>query len=215
MSASPATGSSAGAGARTRLRPDDRRAQLISLGVAALADRELDDISFEEFSARAGVSRALFSHYFGSRQGFHRAVLEAATEAMLAATQPQPHLPPAARLDDTLRRTVEFVRGHGGTFSSMVRGTASGDRQTRELVEAARLAQTARVLDVFDETGVAVSPALRIAVRSWIAFVEQTLVDAALGSDLPTDDIVALAVDCLAGIIDRVQPDAAVALRGS
>ncbi len=197
---------------RTRLSPDDRRAQLVALGVAALADRELSALTIEEFSARAGVSRALFSHYFGSRQGFHLAVLEKATAGMLAATTPDPALPRAARLSDTLRRTVDFVGAHGGIFFSLVRGPASGDPRSREVVEAARIAQTERVIALFDEAGVALSPALRIAVRSWLAFVEQTLVDAAVGGRMPADDIVALLVSCLDAIVERTQPGAIVAL---
>lgn len=211
MSASPTAGPRRDR--RTRLSPDDRRAQLIALGVAALADHELDDLTFEEFSARAGVSRALFSHYFGSRSGFHLAVLEAATRSMLSATAPDDALPAAARLSDTLVRTVEFVRAHRGIFFSLVRGPASGDARTRALVEDARVAQTERVLTLFAEAGVSPTPALRIVVRAWVAFVEQTLVDAALASDLPTEEIVALLVACLHAVTERTQPGAERALR--
>lgn len=198
---------------RTRLSPDDRRAQLLALGVTALADHELDELTIEEFSARAGVSRALFSHYFGSRAGFHRAVLETATTRMLEATQPDDALPAAQRLADTLRRTVEFVRAHRGIFFSLVRGPASGDARSRELVEAARIAQTARVLTLFAEGGVGPSPLLHTVVRAWVAFVEQLLVDAALGSDLPTEEVVALAVDCLHAVTESTQSGAVRALR--
>lgn len=198
---------------RTRLSADARRAQLIAHGVAALSDHELGALTVEELSARAGVSRALFSHYFGSRQGFDVAVLQAATEAMLTATEPDPALPRHARLGDTLARTVEFVRGHRGTFSSFVRGAASGDPRARERVEASRVAQTERVLDLFEEGGVTASAPLRMAVRAWIAFVEQTLVDAALGTDQPTARIVDLLAGFLDDVAERAQPGSSAALR--
>jgi AcrR family transcriptional regulator len=197
---------------RTRLSPDDRRAQLIAHGVAALADREFDALTIEELSSRAGVSRTLFSHYFGTRQGFHAAVLQTATEAMLTATAPRPDLSPRARLADTLRRTIEFVRDHGGTFSSFVRGTASGDPAARELVEASRVAQAQRVLDLFAEGGEAPTRSLEIAVRAWVAFVEQTLIDAALGTEVTTNDLVDILVDCLDAIAERTQPGSSRAL---
>jgi AcrR family transcriptional regulator len=195
-----------------RLSPDDRRAQLIAHGVAALADREFDALTIEELSSRAGVSRTLFSHYFGTRQGFHAAVLQTATEAMLTATEPRADLAPRERLVDTLRRTVEFVRGHGGTFTSFVRGTASGDPAARELVEASRVTQAERVLDLFEAGGVTPGAALRIAVRAWVAFVEQTLLDAALGTDVGTDELVEVLVDCLAAIAERTQPGSSAPL---
>lgn len=197
---------------RTRLSPDDRRAQLIAHGVAALADREFDALTIEELSSRAGVSRTLFSHYFGTRQGFHAAVLRTATEAMLTATAPRADLPRRERLTDTLRRTVEFVRGHAGTFSSFVRGTASGDAAARELVEAARVTQAERVIELFEEGGESPTGGLRIAVRAWIAFVEQTLIDAALATDVTTDELVSVLVDCLLAIAERTQPGSSRAL---
>lgn len=197
---------------RARWSPDDRRAQLIAHGVAALAEREFDALTIEELSARAGVSRTLFSHYFGTRQGFHAAVLRSATEAMLTATEPRPELAPRARLTDTLRRTVEFVRGHGGTFASFVRGTASGDPVARQLVEASRVTQAERVIALFAESGEEPTQALRIAVRAWIAFVEQTLIDAALGTEVTVDELVEVLVDCLVAIAERIQPGSGRAL---
>ena len=63
---------------RTRLTPDERRAQLVALGVAFLADNPLDELTIEDLSARAGVSRGLLFHYFGSKQGLHREVVRTA-----------------------------------------------------------------------------------------------------------------------------------------
>ncbi|UUT36327.1 helix-turn-helix domain-containing protein [Microbacterium elymi] len=54
---------------RMRLTPDQRRSQLVALGVNFLADRPLDNLTMEVLSELAGVSRALVFHYFGSRQG--------------------------------------------------------------------------------------------------------------------------------------------------
>ena len=73
---------------RTRLTPDERRAQLVALGVAFLADNPLDELSIEDLSARAGVSRGLLFHYFGSKQGLHREVVRTARDSMLHATEP-------------------------------------------------------------------------------------------------------------------------------
>ena len=50
---------------RTRLTPDQRRAQLVASGVAFLAEKPLDDLTMEVLSERVGVSRGLLFHYFG------------------------------------------------------------------------------------------------------------------------------------------------------
>jgi len=176
---------------RTRLTPDERRAQLVALGVAFLAESPLDELTIDTLSERAGVSRALLFHYFGSKQGLHREVVRTARDSMLHATEPIPELPPLDRLHDTLVRIVRFVREHGGTFYSLVRGVASGDSEVRAVVEEAREEQAGRVVAAFLELGVPDTPLLRIALRSWVAFAEEALVESALGTDLSADEIVA------------------------
>ncbi|UOQ88521.1 TetR/AcrR family transcriptional regulator [Agromyces endophyticus] len=193
---------------RARLSPDERRAQLIALGVAALAEHPLGELNIERLAADAGVSRALLFHYFGSRQGFQRELVKTARDSMLLATEPDAGLAPLPRLTDTLRRTVGFVRAHGGTFFSLVRGPASGDPQIRAVVEQARVLQTERVVVLFRELGVEPSPKLRIGLRGWLAFTEQALVDAALADDLPDDEIVELLEHALRGIASEIDPEA-------
>lgn len=179
---------------RTRLTPDERRAQLIALGVAALAHAPLEDVTMELLSEQAGVSRALLFHYFGSKQGMHHAIVLTARDSMLRATEPRHELAPLDRLRDTLERVVGFVREHPATFYSLVRGAASGSPEVRELVEEARNAQAERAVSVFLELGEPDSRRLRIALRAWVAMAEQEMVDAALATDLPAAEIVGLLI---------------------
>ncbi|KQR54080.1 TetR family transcriptional regulator [Leifsonia sp. Leaf336] len=189
---------------RTRLTPDERRAQLVALGVAHLAEHPLDSLTIEELSAQAGVSRALLFHYFGSKQGLHREVVRTARDSMLHATEPIPELPPRERLSDTLARIVAFVRDHSGTFYSLVRGVASGDVEVRAVVEEARGEQAERIIAVFLELGAADVPLLRIGLRSWIAFAEDVLVATAIGTDLPSEAIVGFLERSADGVVAAV-----------
>ncbi|MBW9093464.1 TetR family transcriptional regulator [Microbacterium jejuense] len=200
---------------RARLSPDERRAQLIALGVAALAEHPLGELNIEALAAQAGVSRALLFHYFGSRQGFQRDIVRTAGDSMLQATEPDPALAPLPRLTDTLRRTVGFVRAHVGTFSSLVRGPASGDPQIRAVVEHARVLQTERVVALFRELGAEPSQRLLIGLRGWLAFTEQALVDTAVGEQLTDDELVQLLQESLHGIAERLEPAASRVLFGA
>lgn len=177
---------------RTRLTPEDRREQLLALGVATLADHSIEHLGFERLAAEAGVSRALLHHYFGSKQGLRTEVVRLARDSMLHASQPDLTLPPLERLHDTLVRLVRFVHEHGGTFYSLVRGAASADSEVRAAVDEAREVHTDRVVAVFLELGSPDTAMLRIALRSWVAFAEQTLVDAVYGERLPAEEVVAL-----------------------
>ncbi len=189
---------------RTRLTPDERRAQLVALGVEHLADHPLDSLTIEELSAQAGVSRALLFHYFGSKQGLHTEVVRTARDSMLHATEPILELPPRERLHDTLERIVTFVRDHSGTFYSLVRGVASGDREVRAVVEEARAEQAERIIAVYLELGAADVPLLRIGLRSWIAFAEDVLVASAIGTDLPSESIVEFLERSAGGVVAAV-----------
>lgn len=180
----------AGGARRTRLDPDERRAQLLALGVAALADNPLEALTIEWLSERAGVSRALLFHYFGSKQGMHHQIVSTARDAMLRATEPDTTLDALARLRDTLERTVAFVREHRATFRSLVRGAASGDPEVRRLTEEARQQQSDRVRQVMLELGADDTPALAVATRAWVALAEQALVDAASDGDAPAEHLV-------------------------
>jgi AcrR family transcriptional regulator len=175
---------------RTRLTPEERRAQLVAIGVASLAEHPLESVTIEYLSAQAGVSRGLLFHYFGSKNGLRREVVRTARDSMLRATEPSPDLPPLDRLRDTLTRIVQFVRDHRGTFYSLVRGVASGDAEVRAVVEEARALQAERVVAVFLELGLADTGLLRIALRSWVAFAEEALVESALGTEMPSGEIV-------------------------
>ncbi len=180
----------------------------MALGVAALVDHPLEALTIEHLSSQAGVSRGLLFYYFGSKQGLHREVVRTARDSMLRATEPLLELGPLDRLHDTLVRIVVFVREHRGTFYSLVRGAASGDPEVREVVEQARGLHADRVIAVFHELGAADSELLRIALRSWVAFAEEVLVESALNTDMPDAEIVAFlerSVTSVAASVDPVQ----------
>jgi AcrR family transcriptional regulator len=191
---------------RTRLSPQERRAQLVALGVASLVDRPLEALTIEDLSAQAGVSRGLLFYYFGSKQGLHREVVRTARDSMLHATEPAEDLAPLDRLRDTLTRIVHFVREHGDTFYSLVRGAASGDREVREVVDQARAVQAERVIAVFLQLGATDAELLRIALRSWVAFAEEVLVESAIEIRMPAEQIVSFLERSARAVAASVDP---------
>jgi AcrR family transcriptional regulator len=197
---------------RTRLTPDQRRAQLLLLGRDLLGTRTLDELSIDELAERAGISRGLMFHYFKSKQGFHQAVVEAACEDFLAYTAPDPNLEPLARLHAVLGAFVDYVLDHRATYVSLVRGAASADEIVRELVEDARRTQAARILAGCAELGLDDTPLLRTAARAWVVFAEETVVA------WPEDDtdraaLAAFLERTLVGVLSCVDPAADVLSR--
>jgi AcrR family transcriptional regulator len=189
---------------RARLGPEERRAQLVALGVAALVDAPLDAISIDELSRTAGVSRGLLFHYFGSKQGLRHAIVLTARDAMLRATEPRPELEPIPRLHDTLARFVDFVREHRGTFHALVRGASAGDTEVRALIDEARATNAERAVSVFLELGTPDTPLLRSALRSWVAFVEQMLDEVVVDDDADAEALADLLVRSATAVVDVV-----------
>ncbi|MFB4351012.1 TetR/AcrR family transcriptional regulator [Microbacterium sp. CR_7] len=185
---------------RSRLSPEERRAQLIAIGVQFLVDHPLDELTIDELAARAGVSKALIFHYFDSRQGVERAIVTTARDSLLVATEPRADLPPRERIHDTLLRIAGFVRDHSGTFSSLVRGVASGDPAVRAIVDQSRDLNAQRLLEAFQELGAPNELALRVALRAWVSFTEEALLE--LVVDRRIDD--EAAVDFLEKTLDGV-----------
>ncbi len=192
---------------RNRLTPDERRMQLLAAGVNFLADHPLDALTMDELARRAGVSRALAFHYFDSTNAMHRAVVTMARDALAHATAPRPDLPPRERIDDTLLRFAGFVREHRNTFSSLVRGVASGDPAVRAVVDESRELNASHVRDAFVELGVPATRALTISLRAWVAFAEEALVMTAM--DGRTDDF------AIAELLSRTLDGAVAAARES
>ena len=63
---------------RTRLSPDVRREQILAEASTFFADQDYSAVSLEMIAGRAGVTRGLVHHYFGSKRGLFLAVVERA-----------------------------------------------------------------------------------------------------------------------------------------
>jgi AcrR family transcriptional regulator len=123
---------------RTRLSPEERRAQLIDLGARMLAERPLEQVSVEEIADQAGVSRGLLFHYFASKRDFHLAIVRHTNVEMLAHTEPDLSLEPLEILRSAITAYIDYVSENRNTYVSLLRGTASGDPEMRDEFERTR-----------------------------------------------------------------------------
>ena len=174
---------------RSRLAPDERRAQLVALGLEMLSTRPIEEVSIDDIAAAAGISRGLLFHYFATKRDFHVAVATAAAEEMLACLSPADGgsaVDGLARLRESLAALIDYVDTHRAAYLSLVRGAMSGDPAMQALFEWTRARVTARVLEGFGyrPDGPAVVP---LAVRGWVGFVEDTVTTWLQGDGLGID----------------------------
>ncbi len=159
---------------RSRLSPDERRTQLLDLGVSLLATRSLDELTIDVLAEEAGISRGLLYHYFGNKHDFREAVVRRAVDDLVAQTAPPEGGEPLERLLASVAAYVDYVVANYQGYVSIVKGAAGGNESLRELYEEARSALTDRIFTE-DAQGEIIpdTPAARLMVRGWSAMAEE------------------------------------------
>src|SRR6478609_10915500 len=112
---------------RIRLSPEQRRSQLLDLGVRLLATRSLDELSIDLLAEEAGISRGLLYHYFGSKQDFHEAVVRRAANDLIEQTTPPEGGDPLVRLMTSVTAYVDYVIANHEGYISLVKAAAGGN----------------------------------------------------------------------------------------
>ncbi|MFD4941207.1 TetR/AcrR family transcriptional regulator [Streptomyces sp. NPDC058409] len=158
-----------------RLSPDERRAQLVAIGLDMLADRSLDELSTDEVARRAGISRGLLFHYFDSKRDFYRAVVRQECDNFAAATEPDSSLEPVPWLRSFITGFVAYVLEHRKVYLALVRGAAGSHPAVEDIVEGTRGTLARRVEEGQRRLGMPGSPRLSIATRAWMAFAEEAV----------------------------------------
>ena len=167
------TPSSSGPG-RSRLSPDQRRTQLLDLGVSLLATRSLDELTIDVLAEEAGISRGLLYHYFGNKHDFREAVVRRAVDDLVAQTAPPEGGEPLDRLLASVAAYVDYVVANYQGYVSIVRAAAGGNDALRDLYEEARTSLMERIFTE-DAQGQIIpdTAAARLMVRGWAAMSEE------------------------------------------
>ena len=192
--------------ARSRLSPEERRAQLIGIGLELLRHRPLHEVSVDELAAEAGISKALVFHYFGSKAELLQAIATAAAEEFIEVTEPDPSLPLEEQLEQSMAAFVRYVADNQTGYVMLVRGPASTDDAMRALFEQTRTRVVDRIIAKLGPLDP--QPAgFRLVVRGWVAFAEDVTTT---WVDDPSVDEAALLVllrDSLTRLVELVFAD--------
>jgi AcrR family transcriptional regulator len=164
--------------ARVRLDVDERRAQLVELGLTEFSTRTYDEISVDDIARRAGMSKGLLYHYFPTKRAYYAAcVREAATRLLRRMDE-------AIAGSDTmliagLDAYLGYVKKHGRAYTVLMRGGPGVDREVARVVDETRAALLERLMRGIRTTRPGIdkpSPLLRIALHGWIGLAEETSV---------------------------------------
>ncbi|MFI9374416.1 TetR/AcrR family transcriptional regulator [Streptomyces parvulus] len=188
---------------RVRLKPEERRTQLINIGLRLLTTRPIHEMSIDEVAAEAGISRGLLFHYFPTKRDYYVAVVQAGGARLLLHAKAPEEGSPTQRVRGIADGFVSFVQRRKDNYVAVVRAAAGGDERVLEVFEENRRILADRVLEA---AGVrAPTPLHRLAVRGWLAMAEEMAIGA-------TDRVVTTAdlVDLLVSSLEQVMEQFAI-----
>jgi AcrR family transcriptional regulator len=182
---------------RTRLDLDERRRQLVEIGLDLFSERAYDEIAIDDIAAQAGISKGLLYHYFPSKRDFYVEVIREAAGELAERTEPDSSLPPLERLTESIDAYLVHVEEHARGHATLLRGGIGADPEVRAIVDEHRRISAQRVLDAIADEGGQLTPAVRLAVRGWIGFVEAVSLDWIEKREVSRDEVRALLVQTL------------------
>lgn len=195
--------------ARSRLQVDERRAQLLELGLRLFSERAYAEVSIDDIAREAGVSKGLLYHYFGGKRDFYVACVQHAATQLVARTVPDPALPDAERARAGLEAYLDFVEGRAGAYTALMQSGLGNDPEVQAVLEAARATIVERMM-----VGAGLEaprPVFRLAARAWVGQVEAACLEWLQRREVPRDVLVRLLLGALFGTLTTAKaldPDA-------
>jgi AcrR family transcriptional regulator len=170
-----------------RLGPEARRAQLVGVGLGLMKEMPFDEVTAEMVARAGGVSKGLVFHYFPTTRDLQVAILRAAAAELLTDLDVGADLPPDQRLKVGLEAFVRFIEQQPASYQAVVR-RAGSDEQLLAVFEDTRSAVVGIVAASLGLT--ALPPGLRLAIRGWIAMVEECVLHWLSDRPVPREELV-------------------------
>ena len=162
-----------------RLSAEDRKKQLVKIGLMMLRDKPIHELSIDEIAGEAGISRGLLFHYFPSKRDYYLAVIGAAGRRLLRVTKPDETLAPEQQLREMLVQFVAFITRRRTAYISFVRGAAGGDDFAVKVYDETRAGLTKRILTYLGTPEVADEPTSReyLRIHAWLSYTEDLAIE--------------------------------------
>jgi len=160
---------------RARLDVEERRRQLVALGIELFSQRPYDDVSIEELAQEAGISKGLLYHYFPTKRHFYVETVREAARQLLEKTATAGDMDPLDRLRGGLDAYIDYVARHGKPYEALLRSGVGADAEVTKIVDATRDAFCARLVEAAPDD--ARGPLVRVALRGWVGFVESATLE--------------------------------------
>lgn len=174
---------------------DERRAQLLELGMTLFAERPYEEVAVDDIASAAGVSKGLLYHYFGGKRDFYLACVQETAQNLLAAVDPSKEPPGPQRIIKALRAYFTFVGNRPRAYLALLSGGMGVDDAVVAVVNTTRAAIIDQILLAIGQEEP--RPLFRLAARTWIGSVETACQDWIAHRDVEQEVMVDLLVASL------------------
>ncbi len=186
---------------RERLVVDERRAQLLALGLDVFGARPYDEVSIDDLARAAKISKGLLYHYFPTKRAYYVAALRVAASRLLSETETDASLPPLERARLGLSSYLDFVERHGPAYLTLMNGGIGADAEVAAVIEETRRVFVERMLEGrAAATGQRVDALQGLAVRGFVGFIEATCIEWVAKRAVKREELLALWIGALAAL---------------
>jgi AcrR family transcriptional regulator len=210
-----------------RLPPDERREQLVSLGLELLGRTPPNQVSIEAIARAAGISKGLLYHYFPTKSDFVVAVLRQSRAELERRMAPDfsVELTVGQRLDASIDAFLGYVEDHAAGFLAITHARGGEDAAIRAVLAENRERRVRAMVDFAAALSRGPreeieSPALVVALEGWLSFCEGVVESWLARDDLERSEAVFLMRENLLGTLVAIagldpRPAAAVLARNA
>jgi len=179
-----------------RMSAQQRRDDLITAALELFGSRPPEEVSVDDVTAHAGISRPLFYRYFSGVRELRVAALRTVTEGLVDGLARQAEGEPADRLRQAVRGFVDVADRYRSGYVALLRsGSVIATSETDAAVDEVRNRAVEVILEAI---GVAEpSPKLVLTLRCWTAVVEGTLLSWLQERTMRRDELDGWLVDLL------------------
>lgn len=180
----------------------DRRQAIIDAARGLFATRPYDQVTTTEIAKKAGVAYGLIAHHFEHKRGLYLAVMNqiAVEIAAVHLSPPRQGAGLAEQLRHALRRHIAYIDTHADSFIPLMRGALGADPEHQEAIANLRWMGAQRILLALGITE-PIPPTLRTAMRGWVGYLDEMMIDRITHHDIDVETLVELATVTLAATL--------------
>jgi AcrR family transcriptional regulator len=169
------------------LSVDERQRQLLEAATRLFRERAFEEISMRQIAEAGGVSKALLYHYFPSKTVLFRAAVEQATGELQRLVTPTGEGTALQQLERSLDAYLGWIENNGEAWARFLQSTAIR-AEGQSVVDDFRARTTDAMLGAL--TGTAEPrPALRMAVKGWLGYLDAAIYDWVQARDMPREQV--------------------------